>query len=572
MSLEPAAKTPSSLTPPQPDIRVRSDADTDWSQVADFSTRFDHLVANELRSDMFVRIEKTGQLVPAHRFAIGSANKWLRGRVYGPQALGSEIDGKPVLVLSNLQPDACLAVRSRINIILDTNSYNLPLFLQFLRFLYTNDCPQLTADTALALLRHACPRYGSLPDLKLLCVSALLHGMSAAQVLQLHPTIVNGAAGDRRLAEGCTLHLQYFATRMCTIESAADGTNLFQLPVPALERLFDTAHMHILSEVVLFRGLLHWARQRLRQLGVPYGSADERLEYQRRLRVVCTGRLDLIRLSTLTLKQFNRCMDELEAPPAGSDCGYGPGFFTVRELRELAHRRRNKYIQRRCEPGDRPSDGDDSDSEIIEDPECKLPYHYSLREPMPMDQLYWSHCYDSVVPVIRSRAAFAALLSDSGVAAQRPDYYVGALAVFGVRPSDRRRQRVVLAGLLAFVGMNTVRSVQLLRDGECVSEAAGAGLAFRYNREDCTRNRCHLWLETPERLEPNAQYRLVVTVNAPGVTCYVTEPIFPPGQESPFVVPDVVAMRTTAGGDQRLVKTCNVNMCSLFYNYLWMSE
>lgn len=110
-------------------IPIRDGLDQDWTQEDMFNKRFDHLVANTLHSDMFVRIKKSGQLVPAHRFAIGSASERLKRLVYGgnaPVPTGPDevkddavetVDGKPVLVIADIQPEHCHAVSNNNSVV-----------------------------------------------------------------------------------------------------------------------------------------------------------------------------------------------------------------------------------------------------------------------------------------------------------------------------------------------------------------------------------------------------------------------------------------------------------------------
>lgn len=104
-------------------IPIIDGVEHDWTQMDAFDRRFDHLVANTLHSDMFVRIDTSGQLVPAHRFAIGSANERLKRLVYGPKESSTNtdetsgcdletIEGKPVLVVKDISPEHCHEVRN----------------------------------------------------------------------------------------------------------------------------------------------------------------------------------------------------------------------------------------------------------------------------------------------------------------------------------------------------------------------------------------------------------------------------------------------------------------------------
>lgn len=103
-------------------IPIRDDRESDWPTEADpcwFDKRFDHLVGNRLRSDMFVFVATNGQRVPAHKFAVGTATVQLKRLLFdGPPdgtkplpVLSSDLvtsyDGRPMLILNDLAPEHC---------------------------------------------------------------------------------------------------------------------------------------------------------------------------------------------------------------------------------------------------------------------------------------------------------------------------------------------------------------------------------------------------------------------------------------------------------------------------------
>lgn len=496
--------------------------------------------------------------------------------------------------------------------VLKTNYHSLAP--QFLKFLY-NSSHRLSLDAAHALLTHACTTYGPLPDLQRTCQIALLHDMRHDHVLPIYSTVYNSVA-DRVFARGCARYLQYFATSMCSEAATRSGTNLFQLPIGALTALFAYRGMHIDSDVTLFRGLILWARSRLLARGPDQLDDTDRYLYQRRLRSVCNGRLELIRLSAMSVSQFSQCLDEVESPNALHCGGYGPGFFSLTELRSLTNGRLHIYHSHRAFEAPTgyytdtsSSSGEEDDSDhvsaiiradvaasaaaaaasnqqlVVVAPDFNmvdtttnrpLPAYAEPHPEMLMRQQLWA-CRSLVGWLDRSHPALEPLIGG------RPrrmdiDCHVGGFMAFEVRDrlATTHRRQVILGGMTVHVAPHLVRSIQLMTDwtpSQRLRSASTAGLAFRFQRsQGGLTSESRLWLDEPVRLQPGVLYRLVVLVNRGFAGQFASfdreNLVWKNGKPGPFWIPEVVKRPATTTDAERTLDVVTVNVSTLYYDYL----
>lgn len=462
-------------------------------------------------------------------------------------------------------------------------------------------------SAAHALLRHTCTAFGPFPELQSASQTAMNQDTWPEFVLPIYSTIYNSNTDDQAQRR-CVRYLRYIVGNLCTVEATRKGDNIFQLPIGALETILNNSSLHIESEVVLFIGLIRWARSSLLNHAGIQGDPTTRYEDQQKLRTMCNGRLELIRLSALSVDELRLCLDEIESPNMIHGGDYGAGFFSMTELRQLTkgklkiHHSHQLFLMSDDNPSEidsrdisSSSSGDEEasitrrcvvpiasrkinhnelnvahDFNIVDTPNSShLPAYAEPHAEMSMLQQSWKCRLSAgriylMYPPLNPRLGF----KWSGA-----DGYVGGNIAFEVREqaTNCRLRQVILGGMTVHVDQQRLLSVHLVSGWTTEAKRC----PFRFQRLQRRRgNECRIWLKVPVILKPNVLYRLVIMVDRQ-FSKFETFDVLNLQQkieDGPFWVPVVV--KKPAGPTAEAFPTYDkfkevtVNVSTLFYDYL----
>lgn len=459
------------------------------------------------------------------------------------------------------------------------------LLPQLLRYLYNNS-KLFSIDVAFALLKHICTPLGQFPELANVCHMVILNDMRFEYVLPLYSTIHNSLY-DRKFSRRCTLYLQYFAARLCTTEATRTGQNIFQLPADAMLMLFDN-RLHIESDVVLFRGLLRWARSQMQASSDAVVNDNSHLFVQRKLRSLCNCRIALIRWSAMTTDEFKQCLDEIE-PPNMQFSGYKPGFFTLKELERLT-KGQLPIIHTDEEPASSIGGDHQDDNAAVAAKLQVSAKDFAIRKNLPVavnfNKVDTGSSWELFKEYDMKRRAEMEMRDQSWTCRSLVDWQdsvrtalvpllggpwcgeVGGFIAFEVRDRCRGRRHVLLGGLTVHVSPHLLLSVHLLSGW---TESKRCEFRFQQcQQEHLTESR--LWLNEPVILQPDVLYRLVVTVSQRFLgqfAAFETTAKSRLFSRGPFWVPEVVAQPPAiSSAEEVLLNVSTVNISTLYFDYL----